>query len=91
MEEYDQFTWAHLPEELPRPASKDHRRLRGDSIYGFSVTPPLMRSGVHTEENRRTNLAGEYVLLSNFFLEVVEAFIEWIDGLGYPLGILQLW
>lgn len=67
MEGYDQFTRAHLPEKLPRPASKDHRRQRGDSIYDFSVTPPALRPGVHTEENRRTDLVGEYVLLSNQF------------------------
>ena len=109
---------------VPRPASKDHRRQRGDSIYDFSVIPPMQRPGVHTEDNRRTDMAGEYVLLSthffyfgdhpvalpetllsivkqgpghksNFSSEVVEAFIAWIDGLGYPLGTLlgkpQLW
>ncbi len=124
MEGYDQFTRAHLPEKLPRPASKDHRRQRGDSIYDFSVVPPVLRPGVHTEENRRTDLAGEYVLLSDHFFyfgnrpvelpetlraivkqgpghkssfpsEVVEAFVEWIHGLGYTPGTLlgtpQLW
>lgn len=124
MEEYDQFTQAHLPRKMPQPSSKDHRRRRGDSIYDFTVNPPVQRPGVHDEYNRKTDMSGEYVLLSNHFFyfgnhpveipetlqtiikqgpghksnfppETVEAFIEWMEGLGYPPGTLlgkpQLW
>lgn len=45
----------------------DQNDTPGEELYDFSVTPPALRPGVHTEENRRTDLDGEYVLLSNQF------------------------
>ncbi len=67
MEDYDRFTQSELPRKVPLMTSTDHRRRSGDSIYDFSASPPSLRPSVHSEGNRRTDLKGGWVLLSNHF------------------------
>jgi hypothetical protein len=67
MKEYDQFTQSKLPRKFPLMNSRDPRRNCGDSIYDFSTPTPSLRPSVHDENNRSTDLSGEYVLISNHF------------------------
>lgn len=72
MQEYDEFTRSELHQKIPLMTSKDPRRRLGDSIYDYSFSPdtnpyPRLRSSVHNEWNRKTDLGGEYVLLSDHF------------------------
>ena len=67
MGEYDRFTQSEFPDKIPQMESADRRRRCGDSIYNFSTRIPSLRSSVHNEKNRRTDLGGEYVLLSDHF------------------------
>lgn len=67
MEEYDQDTQLELPDKVPQMESADQVRRYGDSIYDFSTSIPSLRPSVHTEKNRRTDLGGKNVLLSNYF------------------------
>ena len=67
MEEYDELTRSEFPDKIPQMESADRRRRCGDSIYDFSTPIPSLRPSVHNEKNRRTDLGGEYVLLSNHF------------------------
>lgn len=68
MKQYDAYTSEHLHAKVPDLQSTDQRRWVGDSIYDFSVEPPRLRSGVHTEQNRETDLGGVNALLSGHFL-----------------------
>jgi hypothetical protein len=67
MEEYDRFTQVEFPGKIPLKDSDDRRRDCGDSIYDYSTPIPSLRPGVHSEDNRSTDLSGYYVLLSNHF------------------------
>lgn len=67
MEEYDRFTLLEFPDKIPQLQNADRRRRCGDSIYDFSTPIPSLRPSVHNEKNQRTDLGGEYVLLSNHF------------------------
>jgi len=67
MEDYDRFTRSKLPRKIPLMTSTNPRRRSGDSIYDFSTSPPLLRSSVHEEANRKTDLKGGWVLLSDHF------------------------
>jgi Nucleotide modification associated domain 2 len=67
LEDYDRFTQSELSDKIPQWKSTDHRRRYGDSIYDFSTPTPSLRRGVHGEENRKTDLSGGWVLLSDHF------------------------
>ena len=68
MEEYDRFCTANCPKKHPDLRSSDYRRRVGDCIYDYSSGPnPKLRWSLHTEENRKTDLGGEFVLLSKHF------------------------
>ncbi len=67
MAEYDTFASRNLTIKVPSTGSKDRHRKVGDSVYDFSTNPPGQRKGVHGEENRATDLAGENALLSDHF------------------------
>lgn len=67
MEEYDRYTQLELPDKIPQMQSADLVRHYGDSIYDFSTSIPSLRPSVHTKKNRRTDLNGGNVLLSNYF------------------------
>ena len=67
MRQYDVRTRTLLKKKLPAWNSRDPRRWVGDSIYDFSAKSPRLRRSVHSEENRKTDLGGKYVLLSTHF------------------------
>lgn len=68
MAEYDDYCRKSLPNKIPEWGSSDFRRKVGDDIYDYSHPHlPELRPSVHTEENRKTDLRGENVLLSNHF------------------------
>jgi hypothetical protein len=67
MADYDAYTKAELPEKIPDWSSQDPRRRLGDSIYDHSTNSPTQRRGVHKKANEKTDLSGEYALLSTHF------------------------
>lgn len=69
MSEYDKFCPQHYPNKIPDWQSSDFRKKVGDCIYDFSNLnqSPQLRNSVHTEDNRKTDLGGENVLLSKHF------------------------
>ena len=68
MKGYDAFCRRSLPEKIPNWTNSDFQRKVGDCIYEFGVSgEPILRGGVHSEQNRETDLSGENVLLSNHF------------------------
>jgi hypothetical protein len=68
MADYDHFCRRRLPGKIPKWKSASHQRRVGDCVYDFSAPgPPRIRSGVHSELNRRTDLGGKYALLSDHF------------------------
>jgi len=68
MAEYDDFTRNHLTQKIPDLDSGDCTRWLGDSIYDFRVTPPAQRPGIHDAGHQRSDLAGEYALLSDHYV-----------------------
>lgn len=81
MEEYDYYTKHYLPKKIPDWSNHDHRRRLGDSIYDFSTRPPILRQSVHTKENMKRDLGGEYALLSDHFFYFGDAAIFLPDHL----------
>lgn len=67
MPEYDTFCKKHLPQKLPNFRGSSYKERVGDCIYDFSDTPPTIRQGVHDEGNRRRDLGGVNVLLSDHY------------------------
>lgn len=68
MKEYDEYCRNMLNEKIPVIEAKDWRLKVGDCIYNYSKgTEPLMRIGVHNEENRKRDLSENNALLSNHF------------------------
>lgn len=72
MQEYDEFTRSELRQKIPLMTSTNPSKRSGDSIYDYSIRHdaepyPRLRPSVHTEWNRKTDLSGEYVLLSDHF------------------------
>lgn len=66
MHEYDAWTQERRLEKVPKHSS-DPRYWVGDALYDFSEDPPRQRWGVHEEANRKSDLSGEYALLSEHF------------------------
>lgn len=81
MRKYDSYTRRSLPSKVPDTRSSDPRRWVGDSVYDFSTKPPRVRLGVHSKENRETDLGGEYALLSDHFYYFRKAAIPLPEGL----------
>lgn len=68
MKEYDIHCKKYLPNKIPDIYHKDYRLHVGDCIYDFSMSSVVnLRTSVHTNENRKTDLGGCYVLLSEQF------------------------
>jgi hypothetical protein len=69
IQQYDEYCRVSLQAKIPQWRNKDDYRLRlGDCIYDYSDgEPPKIRWSVHDERNRKTDLGGEYALLSNHF------------------------
>lgn len=68
MQEYDQYCKRYLLNKIPDIKNKDIRRHVGDCIYDFSNGGiPKLRQSVHGLGNRKTDLGGDNVLLSEHF------------------------
>jgi len=68
MREYDDYCRTYSPDKIPDWQNRDYRRHVGDCIYDYSHgEPPKMRWGVHEEQNRKRDLGGVYVLISDHF------------------------
>lgn len=68
MTDYDSFAQQRLPKKLPRWFNKDFRLRIGDCIYDFtSGNPPRIRKSVHTLDNMKRDLGGQFSLLSSHF------------------------
>jgi hypothetical protein len=91
MKEYDEFTRSELPSKIPLMTSKDRRRRAGDSIYDYSnlhdaKSYPVLLPSIHNEWNRKTDLKGQYVLLSDHFFYFGDQPVTLPDAL---LGIVK--
>jgi hypothetical protein len=68
MKEYDAWCRRSLRCKIPHWQSTDFRRKMGDCIYDFTHRGlPGLRSSIHSEANRETDLGGLNVLLSRNF------------------------
>lgn len=68
MKKYDALCREKYPSKIPDWYHKsDYSKRVGDCIYDFSVQPPLLRKGVHSEGNRKTDLGGKNALISDHF------------------------
>jgi hypothetical protein len=66
--EYDDLCKAQLKGKVPDVGHKDYRRRLGDCIFDYSKDPEgKMRLSVHTLKNRKKDLSGRNVLLSDHF------------------------
>jgi len=65
---YDLFCQSNYPGKIPDWRNSDFKRRVGDCIYDFSNgNLPKIRLSVHDEQNRKTDLSGEHILISNHF------------------------
>lgn len=68
MRDYYDYCQSNLPEKIPDWSNSDFRRKVGDCIYDFGLPGDLLvEPCVHKENNRATDLGGEYALLSDHF------------------------
>jgi hypothetical protein len=67
MQEYDTYVQKHYPDKVPKWFDRDVQQRLGDAIYDYSSNPPRLRPSVHTENNRKRDLSGEYALISDHF------------------------
>ncbi|PZQ94202.1 MAG: hypothetical protein DI539_31200 [Flavobacterium psychrophilum] len=68
MVEYDSFCRESLPDKIPFNDLVDWRREVGDCIYDFTnANNPVIREGVHDENNCDRDLSGTNALLSSHF------------------------
>jgi hypothetical protein len=66
-EQYDSFCKISLPNKIPIWKTQDLKLRVGDCIYDYSKGEPTLRPGVHGQENKKTDLGGKNVLLSDHF------------------------
>jgi hypothetical protein len=67
LQEYDVYCGKSLRKKVPDWNSSDYRRMMGDCIYDFNESRPRLRASVHGAGNRKTDLRGRNVLLSDYF------------------------
>jgi hypothetical protein len=67
MSKYDEYVRKFLPWKIPDWRNEEYAKRVGDAIYDFSSKSPKLRTGVHKEKNRETDLGGLYALLSKHF------------------------
>jgi hypothetical protein len=67
IEDYDNYCRTQRPEKIPVWRTTDPKLRMGDCIYDYSKGEPILRTSVHKEENVKTDLGGENVLLSDHF------------------------
>lgn len=67
MREYDDYCLDVLQGKIPHLKTNDYMKNVGDSIYDYSSGEPKLRPSVHVLENRKRDLGGKNVLLSDYF------------------------
>jgi len=68
MHEYDTFCCKELPGKIPNWSGNEFQGRVGDCIYDYAGgRKPKLRVSVHTKRNRKTDLGGKNVLLSDRF------------------------
>ena len=77
LSDYDNFCKTSLLRKIPVWRTTDWRLRMGDCIYDYSKgAAPLMRRGVHNENNRNRDLGGLNALLSDNFYYFGEGAIQ---------------
>ncbi|OQP42029.1 hypothetical protein A4H97_34140 [Niastella yeongjuensis] len=85
LNEYDSFCQTSLLNKIPKWKTKDWQLKVGDCIYDYSNgNEPIIRKGVHNEENRKRDLSGNNALLSNHF------FYFGVEAIPIPLELKDL-
>jgi hypothetical protein len=75
--EYDQRAENEWPEKIPNVTSRDLAVRLGDCIYSYaSGSPPYQRAGVHSAGNKKADLGGLNVLLSEDFYYLGSCAVE---------------
>jgi len=64
LRKYDLQASSRWPHRIPNHQSAALQDRLGDCIYDYSSGTPRQRSGVHGQQNEKTDLGGESVLLS---------------------------
>src|ERR1700733_1814079 len=64
---YDRVARHRWPHRIPDISSSDLSERLGDCIYDYSKQSPKLRPSVHGHKNRKTDLSGENVLISEHF------------------------
>ncbi|WP_114748934.1 Nmad2 family putative nucleotide modification protein [Pleomorphovibrio marinus] len=67
MQQYEKYCNAELSKKIPNWGGESYKERVGDCIYEFSVDPAKILKSVHNEDNRQTDLNGEFMLLSDHF------------------------
>jgi hypothetical protein len=69
MQEYDNYCNTNLRGKIPNWRTNNYIDKVGDCIYDFSdpKNPKLRRPSVHNVDNMKTDLGGNYALLSRHF------------------------
>ena len=68
LSEYDEYCSNNLQGKIPDIYASEYSKKVGDCIYDFQADPNgRKRLGVHKLENRKTDLSGQYALMSNHF------------------------
>jgi hypothetical protein len=75
-----------LSKKIPNYQGVSYKDRVGDCIYDYSTDPPIIRCGVHNENNRERDLGGQFALLSNNFYYFGDKPLQLPD---YLLGIVR--
>lgn len=69
MRDYDEHCRKALPIKIPKRPAKSYSEFVGDSIFQFSDSSNkiVLLPSVHSKTNRKHDLSGQFVLLSNHF------------------------
>lgn len=68
LQKYDEFCRFHSPHKIPKWDSEIFKYRVGDCIYDYSQgEPPVLRPGVHDISNKKGDLGGVNVLISQHF------------------------
>ena len=68
LKEYDEYCKINLKNKIPKWDSKNFKLRVGDCVYDYSEgDEPKLRKSVHDERNKKRDLSGQYVLMSDHF------------------------
>lgn len=68
LKECDEYCKNNLKNKIPKWDSKNFKLRVGDCVYNYSEgDEPKLRKSVHDERNKKRDLSGQYVLMSDHF------------------------